>query len=165
MDDNAKGVVVYLSVGSNLGDRQANLQAVVDGLPPQVEVLDRSAIYETEPWGYLDQPDFLNQVLMGQTALSPQDLLSLLKKLEGEIGRKPSFRYGPRVVDIDILLYGQEAIDQETLVIPHSNLQERAFVLVPLAELCPGLIPPGTDKTVTELLAGVDASGVSLFSD
>jgi 2-amino-4-hydroxy-6-hydroxymethyldihydropteridine diphosphokinase len=162
MDDHNQEAI-YLSLGSNLGDRPAHLQEAVDRLPPPVEVLARSAVYETSPWGYLDQPDFLNQVLKVQTRLSPQDLLSYLKELERVIGREPTFRYGPRVVDIDILLYGQKSIAEEDLVIPHQRLKERAFVLVPLAELCPDLVLPGTGATVSELLADLDLSGVRLF--
>ncbi len=157
--------VVFLSLGSNLGDRQKNLIAVENLLPPQVIVNERSPIYETEPWGYQEQPRFLNQVLSVTTSLSPWDLLTYLKDIEKSIGRKPSFRYGPREVDIDILLYGDQAIVQENLIIPHKRLTERAFVLAPLADLAPELILPGSKSTIADILETIDTSDVYLFQE
>ena len=156
---------VYLSLGSNLGDRQKNLEAVENLLPPQVLIKERSMIYETEPWGYHEQPKFLNQVLAVTTSLSPLDLLAYLKEIEKSIGRKPVFRYGPREVDIDILLYGNQVINQESLIIPHERLQDRAFVLVPLGELAPDLILPGSERTITELLESINTSDVYPFQE
>jgi 2-amino-4-hydroxy-6-hydroxymethyldihydropteridine diphosphokinase len=155
--------LIYLSLGSNLGDRLKNLQAVVEGLPPQVQIVKKSSIYETEPWGYLDQPSFLNQVLCVKTSLSPLELLALIKDLERRIGRKPSFRYGPREVDVDILIFGDRLIDEDILTVPHKKLQERAFVLVPLAEISPDLILPGADRPIKELLGHLDSSAVTLY--
>jgi len=156
---------VYLSLGSNLGDRYANLLAVEEKLPPKVKLLARSAIYQTDPWGFVDQPLFLNQVLMVETALSPSDLLAYLKNIEVSMGRTPSFRLGPRLVDIDILFYGNEIIQEDSLIIPHQHLKERAFVLIPLAEISPDLLYPGSDQTVSDLLQQVDTSGVDLFKE
>lgn len=157
--------VVFLSLGSNLGDRQKNLIAVENLLPPQVIVKERSPIYETEPWGYQEQPRFLNQVLSVTTSLSPWDLLTYLNDIEKSIGRKPSFRYGPREVDIDILLYGDQEIVQENLIIPHERLTERAFVLAPLADLAPELILPGSKNTIAGILDTIDTSDVYLFQE
>lgn len=157
--------VVFLSLGSNLGDRQKNLLAVENLLPPQVIVKERSPIYETEPWGYQEQPRFLNQVLSVTTSLSPWDLLTYLNDIEKSIGRKPSFRYGPREVDIDILLYGDQEIVQENLIIPHERLTERAFVLAPLADLAPELILPGSKNTIAGILDTIDTSDVYLFQE
>jgi 2-amino-4-hydroxy-6-hydroxymethyldihydropteridine diphosphokinase len=157
--------LVYLSLGSNLGDRHKNLMAVENLLPPLVIVKERSRVYETEPWGYQDQPRFLNQVLAAATSLSPLDLLAYLKDIEKSIGRKSSFRYGPREVDIDILLYGDQVIIQDCLIIPHKRLPERAFVLVPLAELAPDLILPGSKHTITDLLDTIDTSDVYPFQE
>lgn len=157
--------VVFLSLGSNLGDRQKNLLAVENLLPPQVIVKERSPIYETEPWGYQEQPRFLNQVLSVTTSLSPWDLLTYLNDIEKSIGRKPSFRYGPREVDIDILLYGDQEIVQENLIIPHERLTERAFVLAPLADLAPELILPGSKSTIAGILDTIDTSDVYLFQE
>ncbi len=156
--------IVYLGLGANLGDRLDNLQHAIQALPPAVSILRLSSIYETEPWGYRDQPAFLNQVLEGSTDLSPNDLLQYLKQVEREMGRRPTFRYGPRLVDLDILFYGDQVIDQPDLAIPHPRLAERAFVLVPLAELAPGLLHPASRQTVRQMLSQVDTAGVRKFS-
>ncbi len=156
--------IVYLGLGANLGDRLANLQRAIQALPPAVKVVRASSIYETEPWGYHDQPAFLNQVLEGSTDLSPGDLLQHLKGIERELGRQPTFRYGPRLVDLDILLYGDQVVDLPELAIPHPRLAERAFVLVPLAELAPDLRHPASRQTVRAMLSQLDTAGVRKFS-
>jgi len=158
-----KKEVIYLSLGSNLGDREANLQAVYRELPPAVEVTTYSSIYSTEPWGFRDQPDFLNQVLEAETTLPPRELLVYLKAIEKKIGRKPSFLYGPRLVDIDILLYGDTILHRARLTIPHNKMTERAFVLVPLAEIAPDLIHPESGQTINDLLLLIDTSGVTHY--
>ncbi|MEE8357236.1 MAG: 2-amino-4-hydroxy-6-hydroxymethyldihydropteridine diphosphokinase [Anaerolineales bacterium] len=155
--------IIFLGLGSNLGDREANLQSVVQELPPVVEITTFSSLYETEPWEFRDQPNFLNQVVQAKTKLSPRELLIYLKKIEKKIGRKPSFVYGPRLVDIDILLYGNMIINEINLVIPHNKIAERAFVLVPLAEITPDLLLPDSVKTISELLEVIDSSDVSLY--
>ncbi len=157
--------IVYLALGSNLGDRRANLIAAVGGLPPATTALRASGIYETEPWGYLEQPAFLNQVLETETSLSPTDLLAALKRLETHLGRQATFRYGPRLIDLDILLYDQLVLNQSDLVIPHPQLAHRAFILVPLAELAPGLLHPLLGTTMAELKDRIDLSGVKLVED
>lgn len=155
--------IVYLALGTNLGDRLANLQAALAAFPPVVTVLERSPIYETEPWGVTDQPGFLNMVIKGETRLSPRNLLKYLKLLEGRLGRLPSIRNGPRKIDIDILFYADVLLATPTLTIPHPGLHERAFVLVPLAHLAPGLVHPVFGKTILQLLAEVDTSGVKPY--
>jgi len=157
--------LIYLSLGSNLGDRQKNLEAAERLLQPLVHVEQKSQIYETEPWGFQDQPKFLNQVLAVVTPLSPLELLAYLKDIEQAIGRKPSFRFGPREVDIDILIYGNQIIDQESLVIPHARMSERSFVLVPLAEIAPDLFLPGSEISVTKLIESIDTSDVYPFQE
>jgi 2-amino-4-hydroxy-6-hydroxymethyldihydropteridine diphosphokinase len=154
---------IYLALGSNLGDRLANLHAAVAALPPDVTVLAGSPVYETPPWGYLEQPAFLNMALRGATSLSPQELLRHLKGLETGLGRVPSIRYGPRLIDMDILFYDDLVLATPGLTLPHPRLHERAFVLVPLADLAAGLRHPVLGRTVGELLAGVDASGVNRY--
>ena len=156
--------MVYLGLGTNLGNRLVNLQNAVDELPPQVIVLRTSSIYESEPWGYNDQPGFLNQVLEVETGLLPGDLLEYVKQIELKLGRQPTFRYGPRLIDVDILFYGDQVIDLPALAIPHPRLPERAFMLVPLAELAPNLRHPASHKTVLEMLSILDTSGVSKYS-
>ena len=140
-----------------------NLQAAIAGLPPVVMVQESSPVYETQPWGVTDQPAFLNMVLSGKTHLAPLALLAHLKELETRLGRLPSIRYGPRRIDIDILFFDDILLDTPELSIPHPNLHQRAFVLVPLADLAPELIHPRLGKTVRQMLALVDTSGVKIW--
>lgn len=154
---------IFLALGSNLGDRYANLQAASASLPPDVHVLQASPVYETAPWGLTDQPAFLNMALKGETSLGPVELLHHLKNLETKLGRQPSVRWGPRLIDIDILFYADLVLETQGLVIPHSHLHERAFVLVPLADLAPDLLHPVFGRSVRDLLAGMDASGVKRY--
>jgi 2-amino-4-hydroxy-6-hydroxymethyldihydropteridine diphosphokinase len=154
---------IYLALGSNLGDRSANLRAAITAMPPGVHVIQESPVYETEPWGLADQPLFLNMVLKAETSLGPVELLQQLKLLEAGLGRQPSVRWGPRLIDIDILFYADLVLEIKGLVIPHPHLHERAFVLVPLADLAPDLLHPVFCKSVRDLLAGVDASGVKRY--
>jgi len=155
--------VVYLSLGSNMGNRAANLKAAVGQLTPQLRVLSVSKIYETPPWGFTDQPHFLNQVVKAETYETPEALLSHLKRLELALGREPNFKNGPRKIDIDILLYDDLVLNTPPLVIPHGNMQDRAFVLVPLNELAPDLVHPVLKKSVRELLAGVDSTQIRVY--
>jgi 2-amino-4-hydroxy-6-hydroxymethyldihydropteridine diphosphokinase len=154
---------VYIALGTNVGDRLANLHAALAALPAITDVQAQSPIYETEPWGYAKQPAFLNMVVDGQTGLSPLDLLTQLKHLELTLGRTPTFRNGPRLIDLDILFYDDLVIDTPPLLIPHPRLHERAFVLVPLAQLAPELVHPVLGRTVSQLVETVDRHGVSLF--
>jgi len=155
---------VHLALGSNLGDRLAILRAALAALPPQVELLQASPVYETPPWGFLDQPAFLNACARVRTDLAPLDLLAHLKQIEADLGRQPAVRYGPRAIDLDILFYSDTVFDQDGLVIPHPRLHERAFVLVPLADLDPGLRHPVLGRTVGELLTEVDTAGIVRFA-
>ncbi len=154
---------VTLALGTNLGDRPENLRAAIAALPPVVTVLKQSFIYETLPWGVIDQPSFLNMVIIGKTLQKPQELLKNLKELESRLGRVPSIQYGPRKIDIDILFYGNLIFDSPELTLPHPHLHERAFVLVPLADLAPEQIHPILGKTIRQLLAEVETSGVTRY--
>jgi len=157
-------MIVYLGLGSNLGERQSNLNAALAALPPAVRVLCSSSVYETEPWGYRDQPPFLNQVVEGDTGLAPLDLLAHLKQIEAALGRQPTFRYGPRLIDLDILLYGDQVVNLPGLTIPHPHLAERAFVLAPLAEIAPEVRHPQSGSTMRELASKIAMTGVKIFS-
>jgi 2-amino-4-hydroxy-6-hydroxymethyldihydropteridine diphosphokinase len=151
--------LVYLALGTNLGDRRANLRAAVERLSPTVAVAAQSSIYETEPAYVADQPRFLNMVLRGHTSLAPHALLRFLKKIEQTLGRVASERYGPRLIDLDILLYGDAVVDEPDLIIPHPRIAERPFVLVPLAELAPDLVLPGQQLGVAALAATLHGDG------
>ena len=149
---------VYLGLGTNLGDRRENLAQAVKALNTRQDltVLRTSGVYETAPWGLIGQPDFLNMVAEVSTTLTPQQLLDRVKDLELELGRKPGPRLGPRLIDVDILLYGDKVVDEPELRIPHASLHLRAFALVPLAELTPGTIHPVIGVTIAELADRVD---------
>ena len=153
--------VVYLGLGANLGDRRGNLAAALQRLRDVLDIDVVSSVYETEPVGYADQPRFLNIVCRGKTWLSVSNLLKYAKEIEAAIGRKPSFRNGPRAIDIDILLYDDLHMSEELVTIPHPRMRERAFVLTPLAEIAPDTLDPVSGKTVQELLAGVSQEGVN----
>lgn len=144
---------VYLGLGSNLGDREAHIRAALRELERVVTLRALSSLYETEPWGVREQPRFLNAVCAGETGLTPHALLAEIKAIERRMGRQPSVRYGPRLIDIDILFYEDRVVQTDELQIPHPRLAERAFVLVPLVEIAPHLKHPITGCTSSELLA------------
>lgn len=154
---------IYIGLGSNMGDRLENLHRAVSMFPSTIQSNRLSPVYETEPWGYTDQPAFLNQVVEVNSILPPLEMIEELKRLEKLLGREPTFRYGPRPIDLDILLYSNMIFNRAGLVIPHLHLHERAFVLVPLADLAPDLVHPVLGKTVKQLLAQVDQAGVKLY--
>jgi 2-amino-4-hydroxy-6-hydroxymethyldihydropteridine diphosphokinase len=145
---------VYLSLGSNIGDRAANLSGAIALLPDVgVRVLKVSAFYETEPVDYLKQDWFLNCVVEAETELASAALLANLRAIEAQMGSKKEFSKGPRILDIDILLYGDETIATPELQVPHPRMTQRRFVLVPLAEIAPDLRHPSWHATAAELLA------------
>jgi 2-amino-4-hydroxy-6-hydroxymethyldihydropteridine diphosphokinase len=134
--------VAYIGLGSNVGDRFENLREAVRllGSIDEVEIVRTSSVYETEAVGP-EQPDFLNAVVAIDTTLGARELLGHLKRIEVDLGRKPRERWGPREIDLDLLIYGDETIDQPDLQVPHPRMAERAFVRVPLAEIAPDLVP------------------------
>jgi 2-amino-4-hydroxy-6-hydroxymethyldihydropteridine diphosphokinase len=153
----------YLSLGTNLGDRLAHLRTAITKLPPKVNPIVQSSIYETEPWGYSDQPAFLNQVIKAATNLEPLDLLDFLKSTEVQMGRHETFRFGPRLIDMDILFFDETVLETPTLTIPHPRIAERAFILVPLAEIAPDLLHPVLGKSIQQIKTGVDSSSVEFY--
>lgn len=158
--------IVYLSLGSNVGDRETNLHAAIAALTPAGVCVDRvSSIYETEPVDYQDQPWFLNCVVEAETDMEPRALLQALRAIESQMGSKKEFAKGPRKIDLDILLYGSETIDAPELQVPHPRLHLRRFVLTPLAEIAPSLKHPTWNATAAQLLAqSSDKSVVKPFS-
>jgi len=154
---------VYLALGSNLGDRLANLKQAIAALSPQMEVKAKSRVYETPPWGHTDQPMFLNQALKVKTYVEAEPLLKHLKRLEIALGRKATFQYGPRLIDIDILFYDDLVLDTPSLVIPHPQLHERGFVLMPLNDIAPDLVHPTLKQTVREMLSLCNVSGITAY--
>jgi 2-amino-4-hydroxy-6-hydroxymethyldihydropteridine diphosphokinase len=156
--------VVYLALGSNLGDRLANLKQAIAALTPQLEVKAKSQVYETPPWGIEDQPKFLNQVVKAKTYLEPEQLLKHLKRLEVALGRKVSIPNGPRLIDIDILFYDDLVLNTPALIIPHPRLHERGFVLLPLMDIAPDLVHPVSKQSVREMATVSDVAGIEKFA-
>ena len=149
-----EAVTIYLGLGSNLGDRQKNLDRALEFLSQRLRMGKISSIYDTEPLGDTDQPRFLNLVCQAYTRLEPTALLALCKGIENKLGRTGKSG-APRTIDIDILLYGEQVIETPELVIPHPKMTGRAFVLVPLDEIAPDLVHPASSKTIKELLKSV----------
>ncbi len=144
---------VYIGLGSNLGNREDNCRNAMNHLTESgIKILKRSSLLETEPWGVLDQPKFINMAVQAETDLGPEQLLLLLKRIEQKMGRTPSARWGPRAIDMDILFYNDIIIKTPDLEIPHPRVQERVFVLKPLVEIAPDLIHPVLKKTIQEML-------------
>ncbi|MBE3588464.1 MAG: 2-amino-4-hydroxy-6-hydroxymethyldihydropteridine diphosphokinase [Thermoanaerobacteraceae bacterium] len=154
-------VVAYIGLGSNMGGKKANLKAALEllGRVPGVRLLRVAPFYRTDPVGYTDQDWFVNTVAEVETTLSPRELLAACLDIENRLGRVRDIRWGPRVIDLDLLLYNGQVIDEPGLVVPHPRMHERAFVVVPLADLVPELVIPGRGK-VSKLLAVVGRQGV-----
>ncbi len=157
-------VTVYFSLGSNVGDRQQNLKQALELLSQRLRVGKVSSTYETDAVGNIDQPRFLNMVCEAYTGLAPQGLLALVKGIESKLGRVPGKSGNPRPMDIDILLYGRQVVKSPDLIIPHPRMLERAFVLVPLAEIAPDMVHPVVSRTIRDILENMkEKQGVFKF--
>jgi 2-amino-4-hydroxy-6-hydroxymethyldihydropteridine diphosphokinase len=151
---------VYIGIGSNLGDRGGNCIRAAGLFEKRgIPVKKKSSFYETEPWGMKNQPLFLNMAIEIETALSPRELLKMLKEMEKEIGREPTTRWGPRIIDLDILLYNTVVVDEDNLSIPHPLMHERDFVLKPLSEIAPEAEHPVLHKSIRELMLQLERKG------
>ena len=156
--------IAYISAGSNIGDREANLDFSVRRLGERGKLIQASSFFETEPVGYADQPWFLNQVFELETALKPHELLTWCNEIENACGRVRTFPNAPRTLDLDILFYGERIISGLDLIIPHPRITERRFVLEPLFEIAPDMLHPVENKTIRDLLANCpDTAAVRKF--
>jgi 2-amino-4-hydroxy-6-hydroxymethyldihydropteridine diphosphokinase len=147
-------------MGSNQGDRERNLVSGVALLAKEIRDVTTSSVYETDPVGVTDQARFLNLVVRGSTRLRPRDLLHFVKAIEQSVGRRPTFHWGPRVLDIDILMYGYESVDDSDLKVPHPEMLNRPFVLVPLCELAPEVRLPDGSPLCEVVAADPDGTSV-----
>lgn len=153
--------IVFLGIGTNLGDREGNLKEAMMQIEKNVgTILKSSSVYETEPWGFLSDNKFLNSVLKVESNLTPSGLLGAILMIEVLLGRvRSENQYSSRVIDIDVLLYGDQIIDEASFKVPHPRLHERKFVLIPLCEIEPGLIHPVLNKSISDLLSSCKDSG------
>lgn len=148
-------VTAYIGIGSNVGDKKANCLKAIELLEQAVRLASVSSLYYTEPVGYREQEDFINAVAGVETEKTPRDLLALCQRIEDSMGRERAVRWGPRTIDLDILLYGDQIVNEPDLVIPHPLMATRKFVLVPLAEIAPGSMHPVLKKTAAELISNL----------
>jgi 2-amino-4-hydroxy-6-hydroxymethyldihydropteridine diphosphokinase len=154
--------IAYIGIGSNLGNRRYHCLKAVELLEQNGQTVSKiSSLYETDPWGVTDQPRFINMAVEIETELLPKELLDLLKRIEKRMGRGKTVRWGPRVIDLDILFYDDLTVNDSDLVIPHPLMQTRAFVLEPLAEIAPGKVHPVLRRNVATLLRENTRSGAS----
>jgi 2-amino-4-hydroxy-6-hydroxymethyldihydropteridine diphosphokinase len=146
--------IAYIGIGSNLGNREDNCERAISLLSTNgLNIIKKSSMIETEPWGVLDQPAFINIAVSVKTILSPEKLLALCKKIETDVGRTETIMWGPRIIDLDILFYDELVIEKSGLSIPHPHIKDRAFVLKSLAEIAPDFVHPVLNKSIKELLA------------
>ena len=155
-------MIAFIAIGSNLGDRAGNVRKAAhlaaDGL--KAALVSMSSLYETEPWGIKEQPAFVNAVMAVETGLSPAELLAHLKSIEAWMGRQKVLRWGPRGIDLDIIFYDGLIMDENGPTIPHPAAADRAFVMVPLAEIAPDFKHPVTGRSAADIAKSLDSSGI-----
>ncbi|MCX8031511.1 MAG: 2-amino-4-hydroxy-6-hydroxymethyldihydropteridine diphosphokinase [Thermodesulfovibrionales bacterium] len=145
-------MIVHIAIGSNIGEKFSNCRKALQLMMENgIKITKTSSFYETEPWGVKDQPNFINLAIEAETTLSPEELLLILKKIEDQLGRVETFKWGPRVIDLDILFYEDMVIEANHLKIPHPYLHKRDFVLLPLSEIAPEKVHPLLKKTISQL--------------
>ena len=153
--------IAYFNLGSNIGERRVNIEKALELLDSYgIKVLEKSSFYDTEPWGLSHQANFLNIVVKAETEMDPQALVTLCGETERQLGRIDSIRWGPRVIDVDLLLYDDVIVDEEKCTVPHYLMHKRKFVLVPLVEIAPSVMHPVFKKTASELLEECEDNGV-----
>jgi len=150
--------IAYIGIGSNIGDRETACLKAIDLLAQAGSVIAVSSLYYTEPVGYKEQEDFINAVAAVATDRSPEELLALCHAIEDTLGRTRTMRWGPRTIDLDILLYGDQVVNKPDLIVPHPSIGSRKFVLVPLAEIAPGMVHPVIQKTASQMLQDLRVS-------
>lgn len=155
---------IYLLIGTNIGNLKENLENAFEQLNSNnIKILKKSRIYKTKPWGKTDQPDFLNIAVEVETPFTPEMLLKKIKEIERKMKRKTLEKWGPRIIDIDILFYGSAQINKPNLIIPHPQFFNRPFAIVPLADIAPDFIPPFSQKKVKELISGEMNEGIEVY--
>ncbi len=157
---------IYLLLGTNLGVLEDNLKRALEEMAKTgIQVVKKSKIYKTKPWGKEDQPDFLNMAVEIETRLSARELLAKIKSIEKKMQRERKERWGPRIIDIDILFYGNQMINKPELTIPHPYFFERPFAIIPMQDIAPDFIPPDYKKSIKELASGVSYEGIEIYCD
>ncbi len=158
---------VFIGIGSNLGDREGNLREAMQLAEAGggLTIALVSSFYESEPWGVAEQPRFINAVFEAQTSLSPRELLVYLKGIEAKMGRVATVKWGPRLIDMDIVLYGERVISEADFEVPHPRAHERAFVMVPLSEIAPDVMHPVLGRTASRIAGPLDKAGLKRIGD
>lgn len=157
---------IYLLLGTNLGKLKENLMNAIEELSKNgIKILKKSKIYKTKPWGKEDQPDFINMVVEVETGLNPKELLETIKDIERKLKREKTEKWGPRIIDIDILFYGNQIINEPDLTIPHPYFFERPFAIIPMQDIAPDFIPPDYKKSIKEIASGVSYEGIEIYCD
>ena len=155
---------IFLLLGTNCGERARNLHAAQAEIRRnQIKIVKKSSVYETLPWGKKDQPDFLNMALQVKCAYPPAELLKVLKRIEKKMGREKGVKWGPRLIDIDILFYDQRIVKTRNLSIPHLYFEQRPFAIVPMAEISPNFADPRSARKMKDYLTEIDHEGIAVY--